>query len=567
LTELSPAQAVGVGGPDKASSLPISFQRFGVLFRLLVLAVVFAAELLVISVAADGAELANRGSLLRFLAAWGPWILRCIVGFAALFVTFGYLKSKATFDEISQRLAAIPIGRGLLAAHCAAIVLAGALTFVLFKSTISGVQADLVAWAWLAAGTAAIAFAGFAVIPLVLWKTMVRGTGYLWLYTSTAVIAACIVGSSGRLLWRPMGRVTFRLVEWLLGMFASGVTADPARMIIGTGTFRVEIADQCSGFEGAGLMLAFGVVWLCLFRKECRFPQALLLVPAGVLVMYLLNAVRIAALILIGSAGAREIAVGGFHSQAGWIAFNVVALGFSVAARRTPYFNLHPPQADAAARSTENVTADNPTAAYLVPFLMILGAGMVAGALSGSFEWLYALRFFAAAGALWVFRTRYSNLDWRVGWLGPAIGVGVFFLWIALDRLMGTSVAKGMPEALGASSAAARITWISFRVLAATVTVPIAEELAFRGFLLRRLISQDFESVPSTRFTWFALLASSALFGALHGSLWFAGIVAGLLYSFAMIRRGRIGEAVAAHATTNALLAAYVLLLGQWQLW
>jgi CAAX prenyl protease-like protein len=124
-----------------------------------------------------------------------------------------------------------------------------------------------------------------------------------------------------------------------------------------------------------------------------------------------------------------------------------------------------------------------------------------------------------------------------------------------------------MPDALGATSAAARITWISFRILAATITVPIAEEMAFRGFLLRRLISQDFESVPFTRFTWFSLLASSALFGALHGGLWFAGIVAGILYSFAMIRRGRIGEAVAAHATTNALLAVYVLAFGQWHLW
>ena len=142
-----------------------------------------------------------------------------------------------------------------------------------------------------------------------------------------------------------------------------------------------------------------------------------------------------------------------------------------------------------------------------------------------------------------------------------------FVLWIGLDRLMGGPVATAMPDALSASSAAARITWISFRVLAATITVPIAEELAFRGFLLRRLVSADFESVPFTRFTWFALVVSSVLFGVLHGSLWFAGILAGLLYSFAVIRRGRIGEAVAAHATTNALLAAYVLLYGAWHLW
>ena len=540
--------------------IPRSLQRFGVLFRLFILAVVFAGELLIISVAADGDELANRGSLLRFLAAWGPWIVRAIVGFAALFITFGYLRSKSTFDGISQRLSEIPIAKGFLAAHVAAMVLSGLLTIALYKSGVSGVQADLIAGSWLAAGIAAIAFGGFAAIPLALWIQMVRGTGYLWLYTSTAVVAACVVGNMGRTLWQPLARITFSLVEGLLRLAVSGVTADPSTMIIGTSRFRVEIAEQCSGFEGAGLMLAFGIVWLCLFRKECRFPQALLLIPAGVMVSYLLNAVRIAALILIGDTGAREIAVGGFHSQAGWIAFNVVALGFSVAARRMPYFTLNPPHSDTA-RSTEN-----PTAAYLVPFLTILAAGMVAGALSGTFEWLYALRFFAAAGVLWAWRTRYSNLDWRVGWLGPAIGVAVFFLWIALDRLMGPP-AKGMPGALGTASMGARITWISFRVLAATLTVPIAEELAFRGFLLRRMISQDFEAVPSTRFTWFSLLASSALFGAMHGSLWFAGIVAGLLYAVAMLRRGRIGEAVAAHAITNGLLAAYVLYYGQWQLW
>ncbi len=557
---------MAVGAPEKAPSLPISFREFGLFPRLLALAVVFAGELLVLSVIADGAELANRGTLLRFLAAWGPWILRCIVGFAALFVTFGYLKSKSTFDGISQRVSAMPIGKGLVAAHFAAMVLAGALTLILYKSSISGAQADLIAGSWLAVGAAAIAFAGLAVIPLAPWVEMVRGTGYLWLYTSTAVVAACVAGNEGRTLWRPMGRITFRLVEGLLGLVASGVTSDPAKMIIGTGNFRVEIADQCSGFEGAGLMLAFGVVWLCLFRKECRFPQALLLIPAGVAVMYLLNVVRIAALILIGSAGAREIAVGGFHSQAGWIAFNVVALGFSVAARRAPYFTLNPQRAELLGRA-ENVASDNPTAAYLVPFLMILGAGMISGALSGRFEWLYPLRFFAAAGALWVFRAKYSSLDWRVGWLGPAIGAGVFLIWIGLDRLAGGQAANQMPDVLAASSPAVRVTWISFRILAAAVTVPIAEELAFRGFLLRRLISQDFESVPFSRFTWFSLLASSVVFGVLHGGHWFAGILAGLLYAFALIRRGRIGEAVAAHATTNALLAVYVLAFSQWSLW
>ena len=46
--------------------------------------------------------------------------------------------------------------------------------------------------------------------------------------------------------------------------------------------------------------------------------------------------------------------------------------------------------------------------------------------------------------------------------------------------------------------------------------VPIAEELAFRGFLYRWLISRKFETVPFGQFSLIALFASSLLFGMLH---------------------------------------------------
>jgi len=81
------------------------------------------------------------------------------------------------------------------------------------------------------------------------------------------------------------------------------------------------------------------------------------------------------------------------------------------------------------------------------------------------------------------------------------------------------------------------------------------------------LMSPEFESISARSFTWFALLASSAAFGLLHGDRWFAATVAGVLYGLALVRRGRIGDAVAAHALTNALLAVYVLAFHQWHLW
>jgi len=45
------------------------------------------------------------------------------------------------------------------------------------------------------------------------------------------------------------------------------------------------------------------------------------------------------------------------------------------------------------------------------------------------------------------------------------------------------------------------------------------------------------------------------------------GVAAGVMYGLLLRRTGRMGDAVVAHAVTNALLAGYVLIFGQWQLW
>jgi CAAX prenyl protease-like protein len=96
--------------------------------------------------------------------------------------------------------------------------------------------------------------------------------------------------------------------------------------------------------------------------------------------------------------------------------------------------------------------------------------------------------------------------------------------------------------------------------------VPIAEELAFRGYLLRKLISADFAQVDFHSFTLLSFVVSSVLFGLLHQQ-WLAGVIAGMLFAIAMYRRGAILDAVIAHATANAMLAAYVLTTHHWSLW
>jgi CAAX prenyl protease-like protein len=95
--------------------------------------------------------------------------------------------------------------------------------------------------------------------------------------------------------------------------------------------------------------------------------------------------------------------------------------------------------------------------------------------------------------------------------------------------------------------------WVLCRAIGFVVITPLAEELAFRGYLMRRLISSDYESVPPGRFTWLSFLGSSVLFGLMHGE-WLAGILAGMAYGLVVVRTGRVRDAVVAHAVTNGLL-------------
>ncbi len=542
--------------------LPSGRSPASLLQRAFSLAVLFALELAALSIWLDDAAFAGRGGLAGFVQNWGAWILRIVVGFAALFATFIWLKKRPALDEISRNLADTPIGWGWLAGHACAMFLFLGFSSWLYGSGIAGAAANALIAIWFVTGAAAIAFAGIGLLPTWGWRQLASGAGPLTLFALLVVVIACFVGNYSRALWLPASRLTFALAEAMLRPFVPAVVSNPASLSLGTPRFQVDIAPECSGFEGVGLIVAFGVAWLVLFRKEIRFPQALVLIPVGAVLVYLLNAARIAALILIGDAGAERIATGGFHSQAGWILFNVIAIGFCVAARHVPWF-----AADGYTRYTGKPTAiQNPTAPWLMPFLAILAVGMISRAVSGDFEWLYPLRFFAGAGTLWWFRRKYETLDWRVSWMAPAAGLLVFILWIAMDRA-GASPNDAMPSALAAAAPPARALWLAFRVLAAAVTVPLAEELAFRGYLLRRFVSADFDAVPATAVHWIAILLSSAIFGLLHGDRWFAGAVAGCVYALVYLRRGRIAEAVLAHGVTNALIAIDVLAFHRWHLW
>jgi exosortase E/protease (VPEID-CTERM system) len=417
----------------------------------------------------------------------------------------------------------------------------------------------VVATGWVVAALGVVVALFAVAAPLRTWLEAFSRYRTILGYAIFPAIATVVAIHWSQALWHPAAELTFRLIVGFLSPFVPAIYSDAATTTLGTPRFAVSIADECSGLEGMGLMAIFCASWLWFFRREFRFPRALVIIPIALLLIFLLNILRISALLLIGDAGYTQIAVVGFHSQAGWIAFNTAAIAVAIVTKRTAWFARSDSPA-AAAVPTRNLTA-----AFLMPLLGILASGMLVHALSAGFDFLYPAKLLVGGCILWIYRADYATLNWRFGWRGIGAGLLVCVSWIAWDHWF--NAPQGFPAALSGASSSLRAGWIACRVLAAVITVPLAEELAYRGFLMRRFVSEEFERVEFKRAGWFALLASSVIFGVSHGAMWLPGIGAGLGFGLLAVRTGKIGEAVAAHAVANAGIAAYVLCFDQWQLW
>jgi exosortase E/protease (VPEID-CTERM system) len=461
-----------------------------------------------------------------------------------------------------------PFHRRWLVLHFAALVAFYGLSIAEFEGAHgSWSHAQLWIGIWLMMGTVALACWIAAVIPLSLPGVDNISAMQLLAVSTIAALAAVSAGQLASQLWQPLSQGTFWLVENLLHLFYSSVTAEPSRFVVGTESFSIYIAPKCSGYEGIGLVTIFLGTFLWWFRRELRFPQSLLLLPLGIATIWFANSIRITALIAIGSSISPEVAQSGFHSNAGWLAFNAITLGLIAVTWNSAVFSK-----EAERSHSRGARAEYPAAPYLVPLLILVGTMMLTGALSsGGFDRLYALRVLATAGTIGYFLHTYRRdgiLAWSWSWQPAAIGTLVFGIWMVLAPLARADDSLQAEQAAGLASLSYPLVaiWIAFRAIGSVITVPLAEELAFRGFLPRRLIASDFASVPLGRFSWFSFVVSSIVFGLLHGS-WLAGTIAGMLFAYALYRRGRLMDAVVAHATANALVTGYVLTTGNWAAW
>lgn len=187
--------------------------------------------------------------------------------------------------------------------------------------------------------------------------------------------------------------------------------------------------------------------------------------------------------------------------------------------------------------------------------------------------WLYPIKTAAVLGLLIYFWPQYRELKDKVvhgvgeGILAVAVGLFVYAAWVRMDwswAMQGDGTGQGYdPFRAGAGMG---IVLAGIRLFGASVVVPIMEELFWRSFLIRYLISSKFDSIAIGTFTIFSFIATVVLFGLEH-DLWLAGMLAGAAYTGLLYYTKRLWPCILAHAVTNFALGIHVLVTGEWRWW
>lgn len=332
--------------------------------------------------------------------------------------------------------------------------------------------------------------------------------------------------------------------------------------------FSILIGASCAGYQG---MLASATLMSGLMLLEwpkLRHGRAITLGIVTVVGVFVLNALRIALLFHIGVSYSPEVALDGFHSYFGTLSLLLV-VGAAMLGMQHHSFRLAEPATNMKTQLTStsiNTHLEVEAGILILPLAIYLGIAMVMGLFVAGFNWTYPLLAITGLGLMALWHTHIVHeFKGGIGWSGIAMGVAIYLLWLAMVPADPEADAAFAIE-LHSVPLSLMIGWMIFRLIGFSIVVPVLEELAFRGGL-HRLISAKLSSLTGERAA--ALIAfglSSLAFGYMHSNV-LAGSLAGAGFGLLILRNGRVGDAIVAHAVTNLLLAITAMITGKWSLW
>ncbi len=235
-------------------------------------------------------------------------------------------------------------------------------------------------------------------------------------------------------------------------------------------------------------------------------------------------------------------------------------------------------------RWLRSLARSRPHAPWLIPYLVYVGIFAFEDRVAPAYlPWLIAFRGVVCLYVVWMLRAYFR--PWGRAHLAAGVGVGVAatVLWVGGQHLLNAVeiggfnlgarlfLFPGETEAAPPNASLTAFSWrwqIALKLLSVSIIVPLIEEPAWRGFLLRFMVNRDrFEKIPHGTFTWLSFLGTSLISTLQHPDNWLVSIFCWMLYNGLMYWKKSLTCVIIAHGVTNLLLYSYVLIWEDWMFW
>lgn len=355
--------------------------------------------------------------------------------------------------------------------------------------------------------------------------------------------------------WQPVTDFTFNAVITALNLLGYDPIHNFSQKFIAVKEFGVLVADSCSGIEGFGLVITYLGAFVWMMREHFILKRTIVLFVAGVFLSWCLNTFRITVLILIGANGYPDLAVNGFHSHAGWLAFAILAGLLSTAAWKISWFRKI---SSIPVRSSEKPPFfKDEKVAEILPFIAFMFASLLLStftSVTGLHYWLIAS---FIAFVLFMVRGYIFSLAWEVDKLSLIVGALIAVLWLATAGEPDSE--SPLKAALAGLSGAAFVLWVIVRMIGTTILIPITEELFFRKYMLS-VFPRDDRVLFAV-----SIILSTVCFAVLHDR-WLVAAIAGLAFAFLYLRSNNITHAIQSHMIANLFIGVAAILMNNWAL-
>ena len=209
--------------------------------------------------------------------------------------------------------------------------------------------------------------------------------------------------------------------------------------------------------------------------------------------------------------------------------------------------------------------------ARVLPFLIFVTLTSTQGILGPeSHFWIYLLKTLLGVWMVWIIWPLVGEMRWAFSTEAIGGGILVFIVWIILDnfqypKLTPSDDAWNLNKHFKQDSV---LFWlfVTTRIIGSTLIVPLLEEVFYRSFLYRYILTKNWLFTPYNLFDIRPFIITSIIFGLTH-SHWLAGVICGMIYQAIVLKTNRLGDAITAHAITNCLLGFWVITQQNWHLW